>query len=455
MNNNYTLEICQDECVLIDYVKSIYGSKHDDIMTFECFIQKIEDIFGNFGTCMNSDDNDELFLLNKNINIGNKIADYSTTLYQKNPFRKLFSFILPQYLNNSAVKELKNEKFEDIYIKESIEGITIILSYINNNWQIISEKTIGATDCVYRNRQINDLFTEFFGNKYNKLDTRLTYQLTLQHHMNNGILEYNHFGSGNIKLYVDYVFDRDTLYLNNTSSLFISNNLLFFASYMELINQINDISHDNIVNKKITHEGYNIIINKNNQIINYKIQTHIYQQLINIIANKSMEKNDTIIGNVNCCYLELYQNNKLKEYLPFFTNYYSDTTHRISMSVRTISKEFLDIYHYLKKNKRHDVYPLLPETYKKTLYSIHGIYIDTRKKDFINGIERDECRIDTKSISVHDIYHYLKSLPPKTLQQIYFDRHYIIKNRTVDSDIYDLFVKDCSFTIIQTKLMLI
>ena len=207
-----------------------------------------------------------------------------------------------------------------------------------------------------------------------------------------------------------------------------------------------------MVNKKITLEGFNIYKVSDNNVVNMKIQTHIYQQILNIKPKHV---------NIHIGYLEMYQENKLKEYLPYLTNYHSEIIHRISMSVRTISKEFLDLYHYLKKNKNSELYNNIPSNYKKVLYKIHGIYIDSRKNDFnntssiINNEEIDENKTDTKSITVHDIYHYLKSLPINLLKELYFDRENIIKEKKIDKNLYNLLTIDCIYTNIQTKLMMV
>ena len=206
-------------------------------------------------------------------------------------------------------------------------------------------------------------------------------------------------------------------------------------------------------NKKIILEGYEIYDFNTNLIKNYKIQTHIYQQILYIKPK---------CENIHLGYLELYQANKLNEYLPYFTNYHGEIIHRISMSIRTISKELLDIYHFLKKNKKSELYNNIPSNYKKILYKIHGIYIDARKNDFLKNItesiqeESDEIiKLEFKSITVHDIYHYIKSLTLSHLKQIYLDREEMIKEKKVNEYIYNLIIKDCVYTITQTKLMIL
>ena len=97
----------------------------------------------------------------------------------------------------------------------------------------------------------------------------------------------------------------------------------------------------------------------------------------------------------------------------------------------------------------------MPSNYKKVLYKIHGIYIDSRKNDFNNNTDvNNENKLESKSITVHDIYHYLKSLSITFLKELYFDRENIIKEKKIHVPLYNLFSIDCIYTNIQTKLMM-
>ena len=73
-----------------------------------------------------------------------------------------------------------------------------------------------------------------------------------------------------------------------------------------------------------------------------KLQTEMYQKISKIKPNNS---------NIYQCYLELYQKDKLQFYLPFVTKYYYDIIKRINNSMRTLSKEILNIYHVTRKKK--------------------------------------------------------------------------------------------------------
>ena len=75
------------------------------------------------------------------------------------------------------------------------------------------------------------------------------------------------------------------------------------------------------------------------------------------------------------------------------------------------------------------------------------MYIKGRKKDFINGHEIEGN--DIKSITVHDIYYYLKNSPSNYLRQIYFDRIDLMKNIAI----IPYLNLNCIYTLTQSRLM--
>ncbi len=108
---------------------------------------------------------------------------------------------------------------------------------------------------------------------------------------------------------------------------------------------------------------------------------------------------------------------------------------------------------YLKTQKNPELYENIPSSYNKILYNVHAIYIDSKKHSKDDDEDNFELII-SKSITVHDIYHYIKSLSFNLLKQIYFDRLNIINKKTIDVNIYNLINKNCIYTMTQTILML-
>ena len=117
------------------------------------------------------------------------------------------------------------------------------------------------------------------------------------------------------------------------------------------------------------------------------------------------------------------------------------------MSMKTISREILNIYHTTRKKKHQELYKQLPESYKKILYGLHGVYINSKKKEIINRkpIEYDE----TKSITVHDVYYYVKELTSYQLIELFKERIQLLKNNNFEETMNH----SCIYTLTQTKLM--
>jgi len=112
--------------------------------------------------------------------------------------------------------------------------------------------------------------------------------------------------------------------------------------------------------------------------------------------------------------------------------------------MRTVAKEILDIYHGTRQKKSPDTYNNLREQYKKILYGLHGIFINIRKPEY-----GDANIIANRSITVHDVYHYIKSLPPNQLRQLYYDRMHML-----ECEIYnDVLDKQCLDTLTLSTLM--
>jgi len=211
-----------------------------------------------------------------------------------------------------------------------------------------------------------------------------------------------------------------------------------FDSYQDMTVKVCDMSTSNRNKKRITFIGYHInIYNKGICIGQHSVYNSVYQNI-----KKNMEKN-----NIYQIYLELYQKNKLMDILPYISKFSHEIRYRLNTSMKTISKEILNIYHMTRKKKEKELYNELPELYKKILYELHGIYISTRKHEIVENkdIEYDE----TKSISVYDVYHYIKNMSYDNLLKLFRERYIMIKINTLKY----LFNVNCVYTLIQSKLM--
>ena len=192
--------------------------------------------------------------------------------------------------------------------------------------------------------------------------------------------------------------------------------------------------------QKVTTEGYVLKYYHGEKgkspFTTLKLQTNIYETLMKLKPNNS---------NIYQCFLELYQKDKLGEFLPYFTKYGGDVLKRIHISMQTISKELLDLYHITRNKKNIDLYNELTNSYKKCLYEIHGLYIKNRSQDFEDGVDKGGS---IRSINVFDIYKYLKNVPSNELRQIYYDRM-----NSLENPLYVFLNKKCINTMTQSTLM--
>lgn len=202
--------------------------------------------------------------------------------------------------------------------------------------------------------------------------------------------------------------------------------------------KLEEISLSNKNRKKITLIGYSIYVYNNGKC---EGQCNIYNKVYRNI------KNNIARDNIYQVYLELYQKNKLMIILPYISKYSHDIRHRLNISMKTISKEILNLYHMTRKKKEKEIYTELPELYKKILYDLHGTYISIRKMEITDNkdIEYDE----TKSISIYDVNHYIKNLSCEILLKIFRERYIMVKSGSFG----DLFNKECIYTLVQSKLM--
>ena len=293
------------------------------------------------------------------------------------------------------------------------------------------------------------MFDEAMSNKFsfNDLDPKYCYHFILIHYKNKNIVTYKNFEREYKELYhvlttEKYTLDEVDVTIKNINKVEEEK----FQNLEELTQKIDEISKQDENQKRITTEGYIIKLYdgqvKKSPFKLLKLQTEVYQTIMKIKPNNS---------NIYQSYLELYQKDQLVDFLPYFSKYNNDIK-RIHSSMKTLAKEVLDLYHITRQKKNPTLYSNLPEQYKKVLYGLHGLYIDNRKQDFHDGREREGDREDrsSKSINVHDVYHFLKNLPPSELRQLYFERMSLSQDANKKLSFIN---HNCIFTKTQISLM--
>lgn len=441
MFDYFNLEKKNNICTICDIIKLYL--KEDGRESIKEYLQNI---FGGFILSSCTDETDELYLLNTKILLEN--LDYQNKFYsiiQNSPSiiidKKNNNFIIQHFNNINGINQINNYDWKEIKVSYIYPGLNIILFFHNKNWVICSENTFDIEIDIYGYGTLK-LILEKLKNKvdFDTLNKDYYYQMIYQNNKSrnyvDNILLNNSFEEfllvNSYKLNTFEIVECQVSNINKIQDL-------YFSCLDELLMKLDYISYDNKINKKLTYAGFNLKIIKDNRNIN---NIYTYNDIYNFVK-KNISEND----NIYKIYLELYQKNNLSEILPYISKYSSEIIHRLNMSMKTLSREILNIYHTTRKKKHQELYKLLPELYKKILYGLHGVYINSRKKDIINRkpIEYDE----TKSITVHDVYYYIKELTCYQLIELFKERGELLKN----SNFNNIMNHDCIYTLTQSKLM--
>ncbi len=243
-------------------------------------------------------------------------------------------------------------------------------------------------------------------------------------------------------------------YKNNniTDNIIIEKNeKLHYSGVDELLFELENVSLMNEHKKKVTTGGFIISYNDSD----YILSTHIYQKIRDMLPK---------YNNINKCYIELYKNDNLSFIINFMSLYPSDIIKRINTTIKTLSREFLNIYHITRKKSNTELYNILSNNYKMILFDLHNIFIYTRKKDesiksLNNIMNSDDEFCEKKSLNHDIIYKYMKKIKTEQICNILVDRLDLlnlidkitidINNTRMNATEFKVLFSDC----IQTKIM--
>lgn len=353
--------------------------------------------------------------------------------------------------NNDALEFLKDVSWENVSVQKCYEGTMLLLFNHNDKWYLSTRRCLDAGESIWvKNKSYKEMFEESVGNNfsYDDLDKNLCYQFVLVHYQNKNIVSYNYLGKEYKELYhiltlEKYTFKEVDYKIDGVNYVETEN----FDSLEQVCDKLEEISEQDEQQERISTEGYVIRAystgDKVAQLEPFtvlKLQTNIYQRIMKMKPNNS---------NLHQSYLELYQKDKLIEFLPYFTKFNGDIVKRIHTAMKNMAKEILNMYHTTRQKKNPHVYNAAPDQYKKVLYGLHGLYISHRKQDFNNSNEENEDDHVPKSINVHDVYHYIKNLPPNELRQLFYER----MNCMLDNQDNTFLNRNCIYTMAQSTLM--
>ena len=372
---------------------------------------------------------------------------------------------------------IKTSKYENIHIKnynnikliytsnlyQNLHHSNEIIDFVIHNIDfIIIDDNYNIISYVKKNLQLTDVIKEELNANWDKCSVNYNYiGLYTIFFIYKGEKYYckkydvGSFYDSPFKFIDDSIFDN---YTEPIHKIVAFNKLKYILSY--------DLSH-NIIDKKIydlsahqlkfnTYEDLedlhykNINFAERNKKLNNAGYIIHYNDNKYILINKIYEKINMIIpkyNNINKIMLDLYKNDNLNKIINFLTPYSYDVLNRINYSMKTLAKEYLNIYHLTRKKSNPLLYDKMSNDNKKILYELHNIFINTRKNEFMI----DDYFIDKKSLNVDIVYKYLKKLNIEVLENIFLEREKLIdatKNILSDKN-FKIFFEDC----INTKTM--
>lgn len=351
--------------------------------------------------------------------------------------------------NSDACDIINKTDWSQVVVNSCHEGTMLVVFNHKDTWYVSTRRCIDAGNSNWiRNKSYKEMFDETIEGKFtlDDLNANNVYYFILLHYKNRNIIDNTHFGERyknviHVTTVEKYTMNEVNHTINNNVT---TSSIMNFSNLEEVNTNLKNISNNDEKNKNVTTEGYILKIYEGeigkSRFQSVKLQTDIYQQLMKMKPNNS---------NLHQIYLELYQTDMLYNFIPYFTKYTNDVIKRINESMRTMSKELLDIYHTTRQKKNQEVYDKLKDQYKKVIYELHGKYIKNREKDFVDGIEKEYDDKRSRPIRVHDVYHFLKKMPAQQLRKLYYERTLMIEDGSAPSVVN----KNCMNTRVQTTLM--
>jgi hypothetical protein len=371
--------------------------------------------------------------------------------------------------NENTISLIKNTTWDQVVVSKCHEGTMLIIFNHNDKWYVSTRRCLEASESKWiRNKSYGEMFDETIKDKFsfNDLDKENIYYFVLVHYKNRNIVDNSQIGENYKNVIHTMTLQKYTLKEIN----YVINDLVTtpvevkFPDLESLLVNLNNININDEKNKHISTEGYILRIydgTVNNSLFTItKLQTELYQKIMKIKPNNN---------NFHQIFLELYQKDYLHDFLPYFTKYSTDVVKRIGGSIKTISKEILDIYHATRKKKNQELYNNLKDQYKKFIYELHGHYIKNREKDFMNNAANvvidkvpitnnidditdisiiSQNKHKSRPIRVHDVYHHLKKSQPQQLRKLYYERMLMLDEGT------NMYLdKSCINTKAQSSLM--
>ena len=301
------------------------------------------------------------------------INDYKFAILDSTALQTLVVCYNKLFTNKHAIEQLINtSKWECIEVtKFYINTKHVCLFYYKKNWYItcsndninntINTKIITKIFDIekYNTNEILKVFLLYLENLniYNKKtnsinfldsheneksDTHYSYHFLIKHNSFKKITK--HMSKNDYGISLLWIADQNCNVVNDTTiHKFILDKIpyekkVYFSCLDELLTSLDTMNNDDIITKNIQYGGYYIKIYDDDRgcFKSCFLSTEIYEYVTHLLPNNK---------NQYKFFLELYQSDKLSETLPYLHNYPAAVVRRINMSLKTLSKEILNIYH--------------------------------------------------------------------------------------------------------------
>ncbi len=391
--------------ILFEYIKDLFNKYNDNILTYfknnskllhlslekhlihDLYLLKADNLSDNL---MHTDKTINYIIHNLDYFVFDKSFEFKIIVKKKIKIEKPY--------NSSIVNEIKNN-WSDVKIFNYDIGFDTTIFNYNDVMYYIDRYNSPYIVPVNDNKYIVNLINKSEVNYHNNIS-----QVIISHPKISHILYYK---SNTI---------CEQIFLEKCDNI-------YYSCLDELIFDLENIYHINETKKKLTSGGFILTYKDNDYIIN----TYIYQKIKDIIPHYK---------NINKCYLELYKNDNLSFVVNYMSPYPSEIIKRVNASIKTISREFLNIYHVTRKKLNPDLYNILTNNYKTILFDLHKIFIYKRKtENSVYNNNSDEDINEKRSLNHDIIYKYIKKINIDLLINIFIDRIALltnIQNITID-----------------------
>jgi hypothetical protein len=377
---------------------------------------------------------------------------------------KLIEFIKILKNDTTGIKNIKVSSYDDLIIIYT-DTLSSNLKYSNKiidsiihqlDWMILTS----SYDIIYykkRNIIVTDANRQILINNWSNCNVYINYigekVLFFKHNekllfvMRNIIYDYtqhvliksicpNIFSSYTIPQYVTIISSKLSMILSYEQNSILEkiskpmySNKIFFSCFDELEFNLIEENKKTEHTKKLTNAGY--LIEYNNDI--YLLQNKLYEKISKLIPVESNRMKQ---------YLDLYKSDNLNYIINYIYLYPFELIKRINLSIKTLSKEFLNIYHLTRNHSNPELYEQLSSDDKKILYELHQIFITSRQNDFESTQSKQLEFIDKKSLTIDTVYKYLKKMDIEQFVKLYTNRPNLILKLKEANILHKIFFED-------------